>query len=158
MYNKAVYTCWGPHQRMTHPDPALLELRDVPDAEWKLDRICGGVWTIFPHISIAGGNGGGQVAQLFPGTTPGSARTILNYYIAAEPTEEQRAAAQEHAAFLEHVVRDEDYATGFGIQRALSTGARPSVMFGRNEGGGQRFHRSLDRYLAGEVAGVSVSG
>ena len=93
MHNKAIYTTWGPHQRMTHPDPALLELRDVPEDEWNLDQICGGVWTIFPHISIAGGNGGGQVAQLFPGTTPGTSRTILNYYVAAEPSDEQRAQA-----------------------------------------------------------------
>ena len=68
MHNKAIYTTWGPHQRMTHPDPALLDLREIPEDEWNLDQICGGVWTIFPHISIAGGNGGGQVAQLFPGT------------------------------------------------------------------------------------------
>ncbi len=152
MYNKAIYTSWGPHQRMTHPDPALLELRDIPDDEWDMDLICGGVWTIFPHISIAGGNGGGQVAQLFPGREPGSSQTILNYYLAAEPTDEQRAQAQEHAAFVEHVVRDEDYFTGFGIQRALASGAKRAVMFGRNEGGGQRFHRALDSYLAGDDA------
>ena len=101
MHNKAIYTTWGPHQRMTHPDPALLELREIPEDEWNLDQICGGVWTIFPHISIAGGNGGGQVAQLFPGTTPGTSRTILNYYVAAEPSDEQRAQAQDQAGFLE---------------------------------------------------------
>jgi phenylpropionate dioxygenase-like ring-hydroxylating dioxygenase large terminal subunit len=152
MHNKAIYTTWGPHQRMTHPDPALLELREIPEDEWNLDQICGGVWTIFPHISIAGGNGGGQVAQLFPGTTPGTSRTILNYYVAAEPSDEQRTQAQEQAGFLERVVRDEDYATGLGIQRALASGAKRSVVFGRNEGGGQRFHRALDRYVAGDAA------
>jgi phenylpropionate dioxygenase-like ring-hydroxylating dioxygenase large terminal subunit len=152
MHNKAIYTTWGPHQRMTHPDPALLQLRDVPEEEWNLDQICGGVWTIFPHISIAGGNGGGQVAQLFPGSTPATSRTILNYYVAAEPSDEQRAQAVDQAAFVEGVVRDEDYETGLGIQRALASGAKRSVFFGRNEGGGQRFHRTLDRYLARDAA------
>ena len=109
------------------------------------------MWTIFPHISIAGGNGGGQVAQLFPGSTPDSSRTILNYYIAAEPTDEQRAQAADQAGFVEGVVRDEDYATGFGIQRAMASGAKRSVFFGRNEGGGQRFHRTLDHYLADDA-------
>ena len=56
---------------MTSPDPALLDMQDVPEDEWDLDRICGGVWTIFPHISFAGGNGGGLISQLFPGPTPG---------------------------------------------------------------------------------------
>ena len=39
-----------------------------------------------------------------------------------------------------------------GIQRALASGAKRSVFFGRNEGGGQRFHRTLDRYIARDAA------
>jgi hypothetical protein len=49
---------------------------------------------------------------------------------------------------LGYVVREEDYATGLRQQRALATGARPHVLFGRNEGGGQRFHRWLEHLLA----------
>ena len=63
-------------------------------------------------------------------------------------SDEQRAQAVDQAGFVEGVVRDEDYATGLGIQRALASGAKRSVLFGRNEGGGQRFHRTLDRYIA----------
>ena len=44
-------------------------------------------------------------------------------------------------------VRDEDYATGLRQQRALATGAKPFVQFGRNEGGGQHFHRFVDELL-----------
>ena len=33
--------------------PALLDLQDVPEEEWNLGVMCGGVWTIFPHVSIA---------------------------------------------------------------------------------------------------------
>ena len=50
-------------------------------------------------------------------------------------------------AFNRHVVENEDYFTGLRVQRALRTGAKKSVMFGRNEGGGQRFHRFLDELL-----------
>ena len=46
------------------------------------------------------------------------------------------------------VVRDEDYYTGLRLQRALATRAKEHVLFGRNEGGGQRFHQTLDQYLA----------
>jgi hypothetical protein len=46
------------------------------------------------------------------------------------------------------VVREEDYATGLRQQKALATRARREVLFGRNEGGGQRFHKFLDRLLA----------
>jgi nitrite reductase/ring-hydroxylating ferredoxin subunit len=145
--NRPIYDEWGPHQRVTSPDPALLRLRDIPEDEWDMNLICGGVWTIFPHVSFAGGNGGGLISQLFPGSTPGTSVTLQHYYTAAEPDAERRADAESKAAFLEMVVRDEDYATGLRLQRALATGAKPHVVFGRNEGGGQRFHQRLDEYV-----------
>ncbi len=46
-----------------------------------------------------------------------------------------------------HVVNDEDYYTGRRIQRALKTGAKSEILFGRNEGGGQRFHRWVDQLI-----------
>ena len=133
----------GPAPAGDHPDPALLALRDLPEDEWDLDKICGGVWTIFPHISIAGGNFSGQVAS-FPGHDARQLADDPQLLRRGQPTEEQRAQAMEQADFVEHVVRDEDYSTGFGLQRALSSGAKRSVFFGRNEGGGQHFHHTLD--------------
>ena len=57
-------------------------------------RICGGVWTIFPHVSFAGGNGGGLISQLFPGTDARRRRSpIQNYFVAAEPSDERAAEA-----------------------------------------------------------------
>ena len=41
----------------------------------------------------------------------------------------------------------EDYATGLKQQKALQTGARDHVLFGRNEAGGQKFHKWLGRIL-----------
>jgi hypothetical protein len=133
---------------VTSPDPSLLELEDVPEDEWNLDRMCDGVWTLFPHVSFAGNNTAGLVSQLFPGPAPGSSLTVQSYFVAVEPTEERRARAQRNADFFERVVRDEDYFTGLRLQRALETRAKQYVVFGRNEGGGQRFHTLLDGYLA----------
>lgn len=153
--NRAMYYAWGPHQRATSPDPSLKKLLDQDEAEWQNDAMMGGVWTIFPHVSIASFDNGGRgvmLSQLFPGDTPGTSITIQNYLMAEKPTAEQAELAHEQFKFLEHVVRDEDYATGLKQQRALRTGAKPHVMFGRNEAGGQNFHRWLDRILAAEDA------
>jgi hypothetical protein len=60
---------------------------------------------------------------------------------------EVSAAAREQFTLLEHVVRDEDYATGFRQQRALMHRPGAEVLFGRNEGGGQHFHRFLDHLI-----------
>lgn len=152
MPNQALYYAWGPHQRVASPDPSLLELEDEPEAQWPTQALLSSVWTIFPHVSIASFDSGGgravMVSQLFPGDSPLESRTVQNYVVQQlPPNEEMRNAAHEQFKLLEHVVRDEDYATGFAQQRALMHRPGAEVLFGRNEGGGQRFHSFLDRML-----------
>lgn len=160
MPNQALYTAWGPHQRVSSPDPSLLALESVPEDQWQTPRLLGGVWTIFPHISIASFDGGGgrgvMISQLFPGDSPGSSFTVQNYVMEKAPNDEQRVAAEAQFKLLEYVVAEEDYATGLRQQRALKTGTKSHVMFGRNEGGGQRFHRWLDRLLQTDDADLEA--
>jgi ring hydroxylating enzyme alpha subunit len=148
MFSQALYHAWGPHQRVSAPSATLGE---KPESEWSDAALLAGVWTIFPHVSIAGFDGGGRgvmLSQLFPGDAPGKSYTVQNYLLEREPVGDEIAEANAQFAFLERVVRDEDYATGLKQQRALATGAKSHVLFGRNEGGGQRFHRFLDALLA----------
>lgn len=150
--NQAIYDAWGPHQRAASPNPELLPLDDKPEDEWPMPLLLEGVWTIFPHVSIAGFDGGGgrgvMVSQLFPGDAPEESYTVQNYVMEKLPdTDEKRKAATEQFAFLEVVVRDEDYATGLAQQRAVRHRGDFNMLFGRNEGGGQHFHRFLDRLL-----------
>ncbi len=151
MPNQALYYPWGPHQRVSSPDPSLAQMEDLPEEDWPEAHMMSGVWTIFPHVSIASFDGGGgrgvMISQLFPGESPGESYTVQNYVLENEPDEEQAAAANEQFKLLEYVVQEEDYATGLRQQKALLTGAKSHVMFGRNEGGGHRFHRWLDTLL-----------
>ncbi len=158
--NKAIYDAWGPHQRVSAPDERILVLDGVPEESWPIDVMTGGIWTVFPHVSIARfkvadaeGEGGGQmfmVSTLYPGDTPGSSITHQHFLAAFEPEPSILPLIEAQQAFLLGVVRDEDYATGLGLQRALATGAKSAVMFGRNEAGGQRFHGWVDRLVAAE--------
>ena len=149
--SQALYYSWGPHQRVSSPDPTLLELLDKPEEEWPDAALLNGVWTIFPHVSIASFDGGGRgvmISQLFPGKTPQSSYTVQNYLMEKPPADaEQEAAAIEQFGLLKYVVEEEDYATGLRQQQALMTGALDHVMFGRNESGGQNFHAWLDQVL-----------
>jgi phenylpropionate dioxygenase-like ring-hydroxylating dioxygenase large terminal subunit len=156
--NKAIYTAWGPHQRVQAPDPKLLDLLEQPEDEWNLNRLDGGVWTIFPHISFAGDHSGGMFSQLFPGPTWDTSVTVQSWFVPTEPVEITRVSnlipedteegSAQQQAFMRHVVEDEDYYTGLRLQRALATGAKEEVFFGRNEGGGHAFHSWVDRCLA----------
>lgn len=155
--NKAAYDAWGPHQRLLQPDHRILSALDgVPEDEWATADLITGVWTLFPHISIAGfdvevnGQKSGKIfmlSQLFPGADVGSSRTVQYFLAPDEPTADEMAEIEKRMAFLLDVVRDEDYQTGLGIQRALRTGAKDHVLFGRNEAGGQRFHHWVDSLI-----------
>jgi phenylpropionate dioxygenase-like ring-hydroxylating dioxygenase large terminal subunit len=148
--SRPIYDAWGPHQRMTAPYESLKKWADVPDDEVVLSEIDGGVWTIFPHVSIAGfpvGERGLMISQLFPGDSPETSKTIQNFVVTDEPTDELVELAAKHAEFFDHVVRNEDYYTGIRIGKNIATGAKSEFVFGRNEGGGQLFHTHLDQLL-----------
>ena len=158
--NVAKFVNWGPHQRMQVPDYRHLDLAGVPEEEWPMSMLTSGVWTIFPHISIASfgieeakyREGGKiyQVSQLFPGSDPDTSVTHQNFLATFEPDEEQMEKIDKQKAFLRYVVAEEDYYTGNRIQKTVKTGAKSHFVFGRNEGGPQRFHRWTDALLAAD--------
>lgn len=149
--NQALYHAFGPHQRVDAPNPMLLPLETQPEESWPLEALNGGVWTIFPHVSIAtfdAGVRGVLLSQLFPGARVGESRTVQSYVIQQAPRDaEQQKALDEQWDLLGYVVEQEDYATGLRQQHALASGALEHLTFGRNEGGGQNFHRWVDRLL-----------
>jgi len=153
-FNRANYFFWGPHQRLSSPSKfaqktgsdEMLDLSTMSDDELPPDALTQGVWTIFPHISIASFYGGGQrgamISQLFPGDTVGESYTTQYYVMENQPeTEADIKSAHEQFDFLEIVVRDEDYATGKRQHEALQSGMLKEVLFGQNERGGQVFHQ-----------------
>lgn len=161
--NKAIYDAWGPHQRVTSPDKRMMALDGVPEENWSDDLLTSGVWTIFPHTSIAGfavtdpedETSGGRmymVSTLFPGSDPDTSLTIQHFLAAFDPPESLAPMIEAQRKFLLKVVREEDYFTGNRIQRSVKTGAKSNFLFGRNEAGGQRFHGWVDRLVAAETA------
>lgn len=152
--NKTVTDAWGPHQRNTQPDERLVKLAERPSDDWPIDRINGGIWTIFPHVSIANFDVGGRiymVSQLVPGIDPDTSVTTQHFLATFEPTAEQLTAIDTQMDFLLRVVRDEDYFTGNRIQRTVKTGAKTEFLFGRNEGACQRFHGWVDALVRAEA-------
>ena len=157
---QAMYYQWGPHQRVSSPDTMAGIVGDLEEQDWPMEALLAGVWTIFPHISIACFAGldamaedsyqGVMVSQLFPGKHPGESYTVQNFFVDRELTPEQAEAATQQFEFLKGVVQDEDYATGLKQQDALRTTSRKSVLFGRNEEGGQVFHKWVDKILETE--------
>lgn len=115
MSTKALYDAWGPHQRVSMPNPLYQKLDEKPEDEWDPAQLIAGVWTIFPHISIADFDAGGKlymVSQLFPGATADESVTVQNFLATSEPDAERQKSIDGTMRFLLGVVRDEDYYTG----------------------------------------------
>ena len=151
--NKMISEAWGPHQRTMQPDPRLLRLDGVPEADWPVRRIDGGIWTIFPHVSVAPFDAGGRyymVSVLMPGPTHLTSTTTQYFLVPGEPDEARVDAVRQQMEFLLRVVRDEDYFTCSRIQRALAAGAKEHVVFGRNEEPCQLFHRWVEALVAAD--------
>jgi phenylpropionate dioxygenase-like ring-hydroxylating dioxygenase large terminal subunit len=150
MSNVMATDAYGPHQRIVFAKHSLPELRELPEDQWVPQQHIGPVYTIFPHVSIAGCWGDqAMVSQLFPGPTHDRSRTIQTI-ITRRPltTDDERSKAESYTDFMYDVVRDEDYKTGLDIQKGLDCGANTHFTFGRNELTLQRFHGWVERLMA----------
>lgn len=162
--SRALYDAWGPHQRVSMPNPAYGDLQQKPEDEWDPQSLISGIWTIFPHVSIAPFDAEGKlymVSQLFPGPSPAESVTVQTFLSPSAPDAARNEPIQKLMGFLEHVVRDQDYYMGKRIQLALKAGAKDACLFGRNEAGGQRFHRWVDALVQTDddgLAGLFRSG
>ena len=89
----------GPHQRVTGPRGNWAKLENRPPDQWPESILIGGVWSIFPHASIAGFDVGDhkvyQVARIFPGATAEESVTYLDFVSTAPRTPEMIASIEK---------------------------------------------------------------
>ncbi len=159
------YYAWGSHVRMVSPT-RFARAADLPEGQWQTEDLTPGIWTIFPNISIACGRGSAaysdqgatpyMVSQMFPGETPEQSFTIQNFLLPETPNPDDQDRYADTMKMYLDVVRDEDYYTGFRVQRALKTGAKTHSLFGRNEGGGQLFHRWVQALIDTDDANLNT--
>lgn len=145
------YEGFGPNIRIGFPQRRIAEtLRPIPREDWGAQENNGYdfVRIFFPNVSIFVAPEITQVAQLFPGPTPGENRTVLNY-LRREPIRDEadREAVETMINFFRDVTYQEDYVIGLEIQKGLEAGAHDDLVFGRNERGNQYFHEWLNWYL-----------
>jgi phenylpropionate dioxygenase-like ring-hydroxylating dioxygenase large terminal subunit len=145
------YEGFGPNIRIGFPQRRITEtLPPIPREDWGSQENNGFdfVRIFFPNVSAFIAPEITQIAQLFPGPTPGQNRTVLNYLRREAPRdEEDKASLDGMADFFRDVTYNEDYLIGLDIQKGLESGAHDELVFGRNERGNQFFHEWLNWYL-----------
>jgi hypothetical protein len=106
---------------------------------------------LFPGLAIAGGlRNQVSVSLVLPGTTVDTSVTYQSLLLRNPPADEVEAKEADHTSdWFYDVVREEDYATCYGIQRSLAALGDADLLFGRNEPGVQHLHRTIDQLTAG---------
>ena len=151
--NRNTYDFFGPHVRIGFANKPILSFRDVPIDEWELPQAMSMVHYVFPNLSISGQPTRPlMVSRLQPGPTPNRSTTVQWHYY-REPVEgdEATAAAEARRTLYAHVTSQEDFLTGFKINRALGAIADDCFRFGRNEPANQNLHSWIDALVDGRV-------
>jgi phenylpropionate dioxygenase-like ring-hydroxylating dioxygenase large terminal subunit len=149
--NVTHYEAFGPHLRIGFPQMGIAKLRDVPREQWgKLENTgFDFVRILFPNVSAFLAPEIAQIAQLFPGPTAETNRTVLLYARRTPPKDEaDKANIEQMINFLRDVTYTEDYLLGLKIQQGLKSGGVKNLVFGKNERGNQFFHEMVEWYLA----------
>lgn len=143
--NMAAFDKWGVHQRNAFALRPIAAAAEQPEDQWDPALCVGAIYFLFPGLAIAGGWRSQVVVSLvLPGTTWDTSHTQQILALRHEPVDDDERKAVEHTRDWFHdVVMDEDYATGYGVQRGLEAFDGEEFVFGRNEPGVQHFHRVL---------------
>jgi nitrite reductase/ring-hydroxylating ferredoxin subunit len=142
---------FGPHTLITVAHKPIVELLDRPEADWHplRDGMMTAQYVLFPGASITLLANGMMAQMVRPAGEIGRSTNtmVMGFYDPAgtEPAEAEQSAFLD---FIGSVLRDEDYAIGFDIQKGLNSGAQSAVALGLNEPGVIYFHETMADILA----------
>jgi carnitine monooxygenase subunit len=132
--NCAVFDSFGPHHRLVFPLKSIIELDDIPEQEWEPLRYVSVIYGLFPNIVLSVTPANGELFRVYPATSPGRSITVHQNATPMDMADEQVAeSARATFEFAHGAVRDEDYALVTQLQANLESGARDTLVFGRNE-------------------------
>ena len=150
-HNLATFDTYGEHFRLISPRRSIARLREQPRTEWQVLPNLVVLYVLFPNTVLVWQGEQVELWQIFPdGANPARSRLRLTLYAPAPPaTEKARAHWQRNLELVLHVVENEDFPVGEGIQRSFGSGAQSHLVFGRNE-------PALGHFHAGVTAATSV--
>jgi nitrite reductase/ring-hydroxylating ferredoxin subunit len=141
---------FGPHILITVAHKHIVELLERPEDDWHPLRegMMTAQYVLFPGTSVTLLPNGMMAQMVRPAGEIGRSTNtmVMGFH---EPAEDAAAAAEQSGIldFIGSVLRDEDYAMGFDIQKGLGSGAQTEVIFGRNEPGVTYFHETMGDIL-----------
>ena len=143
--NLATFDTYGRHFRLVSPRRTIASLRAQPPREWRVLPHLVIVYVLFPNSVLVWQGEQVELWQIFPdGTDPGACLLQLTLYAPTPPsTDKAKQHWDRNLELVLHVVENEDFPVGEGIQVSFGSGAQRHIVFGRNEPALAHFHRGV---------------
>ena len=169
--NNTHYEEFGRNHRFTTASQGINEFRDMPEADWEIQRGTFVAYHLFPNIQMFWAGDTVSLVRIYPDRdNPGRSISQVSIYFTKEAhaqasalTAEERAQAVKdtysnqgparNASFeaslevFTSTIEHEDYVMGQYQQQAAESGLAGEAIFGRNEPVLHHFHRSYREAL-----------
>jgi phenylpropionate dioxygenase-like ring-hydroxylating dioxygenase large terminal subunit len=148
--NTATFDGHGAHERVAFALREIENHLDDPEDTWDPTANVGTINWLFPGFSIAGG-WRQRMAVAFPLPTTKVTESLTEQRILVRTPITNDEREQHELAVMRDwfydVTYDEDYITGFGVQKGVAVTGGKTQIFGRNEPGVQYVHRTINRLM-----------
>lgn len=143
--NLASFDTYGAHFRLVSPRRSITRLREEPPAQWQVLPHLVIIYVLFPNTVLVWQGEQVEFWQIFPdGEDPASSVLQLTLYTPSPATTDKaRRHWDRNLELVLHVVENEDFPVGEGIQAGFESGAQSHIVFGRNEPALAHFHRAI---------------
>lgn len=142
--NLATFDAYGRHFRLVSPRKSIASLSEQPEHDWRLLPHIVVIYVLFPGTVLVWQGEQIELWQIYPGSTPDESHLRLTLY-SPEPaqTDKARRHWDRNLELVLHVVENEDFPVGEGIQRGFHSQAQTHTVFGRNEPALAHYHREI---------------
>jgi len=148
--NTATFDGYGAHERVAFALREIENHLDDPEDTWDPTANVGSINWLFPGFSIAGG-WRQRMAVAFPLPTAkvNESMTEQRILVRTPITDDEREQHELEVMrdWFYDVTYDEDYITGYGVQKGVGVTGGKTQIFGRNEPGVQYVHRTINRLM-----------
>lgn len=150
--NLASFDTYGEHFRLVTPRRTIARLREEPPAQWQVLPHLVILYVLFPNCVLVWQGEQVELWQIFPdGEDPAASVLQLTLYTpTAATTDKARRHWDRNLELVLHVVENEDFPVGEGIQAGFASGAQTHIVFGRNEPALAHFHRAVTAAVRAE--------
>lgn len=144
--NLTTFDHWGPHFRLVSARRTIEQMRATPPGEWNLLPHIVAIYVLFPNTVLVWQLDHIELWQVFPGASADEAVVDLALYVPQPPgSESARRHWDKNLDLVVHVVENEDFPVGEGIQAGFHSGAQGHITFGTNEPALSFYHRNITR-------------